>query len=88
MCKSHYSNSYNFVVDRLLHCSSTVRAETLDVFKRMLHDFQNGNNGIELSYEDWDYDKKENIKKDYVVKFYRPKTLKISKESKLYFFIK
>jgi len=72
MCKSHYSKDTDFIVPNLLKYSMTVTNEAYEILKRMIHDFKNGNNGIELQSETWKHNKNGYVNENYVIKFYRP----------------
>lgn len=72
MCISHYSKNTDFIIPNLLRYSMVVTNEAWEILKKLLQNYKNGNNGIELTSDEWDYEKNEYVKKDYIIKFYCP----------------
>ena len=68
LCRSHWSESDGFLGDHLLKCSTSIYDETVEILKKMVQEFQSGNQGTLMNYKACD----EKTPSEYRMKFYCP----------------
>jgi hypothetical protein len=72
MCKSHYSESSSYIVNKLFDYDMILSQGTMGLLKRLIDDHFDKAQGVVVNDESYDYAERKKMKKTYVVRFYRP----------------